>query len=169
MIGSRRMSVALAIAGAIVAATLLFEPGRHRDGRVLEIRMRSSDGEFAEIWWDSGSGFRAQQSARLPLARTPDAFQSVRFTLPAESLRQLRLDPIDRPGEVFVEDVRVLDAEGTVIRDLNPRSFLPAHQIASVKREGRLVRFVTDANATDPFLLVTPVWRAEVRGTGFRP
>jgi hypothetical protein len=156
MIVSRRAAIALGGAAALVVAALLLVSGGTTDGRVFEIRMRSTAGNFAEIWWDLGSGFSPERSARLPLARTPDAFQSLRFKLPAEPIRHFRFDPIDGAGEVFIDGVSVLDSDGKVIRDLNPRSFLPISQIASVKREGRLVHIVSDTAAHDPYLLVTP-------------
>jgi hypothetical protein len=154
MTQSRRATIIIGTGAVLGTIAFLFHlAGNRAVGRVLEIEMRTSAGEFAQLSWDAASGARAEQQ---PLTRTPDSFQSLRFALPSETLRSVRLSPLNRPGELVVEHLRVLEADGTLVRELNTRSLLPESQIASMRREGRLVRIVTDPNATAPSLRLTP-------------
>lgn len=154
MMQSRRAAILIGTGAVLGTVALLFYLGSVRPtGRVLELQVRTTAGEFARLSWEAASGTRGEQQ---PLTRTPDGFQSLRFTLPSETLQSVRLVPMDRPGELMVEHLRVVEADGTLVRELNPRSLLPESQIASVNREGRLVRIVTDPDATAPSLKLTP-------------
>lgn len=154
MIQSRRATVLMGLTAAVgIAAALFHVAAAPSAPRVLEIRMRTTAGDSARLSWESGSGTRVQQ---LPLARTPDGFQVLRFSLPGETARSVRLHPIDRPGELFIEYIRVFDQNGAVVRDLNPRSLVPASQITSMRREGQVVRIVTEPSASDPSLVIAP-------------
>jgi len=152
--GSRPTAMLAAVGAVLVTIGFLYHAAANPpEGRVLEIRMRTSSGVVAQLRWDTDSGSRVQQ---LPLERTPDSFQSLRFALPGETLRSVRLTPLDRPGELALAHVKVLEADGTLVREINPRSLFPESQIASMRREGRLVRIVTDTQATAPILRLTP-------------
>ena len=154
MTQSRRATILIGIGAVLGTVAFLFHLAADRPvGRVLEIQMRTSAGEFAQLSWDVASGARAEQQ---PLTRTPDGFQALRFPLPSETLRSVRLAPLHRSGELVVEHLRVLEADGTVVRELNTRSLLPESQIASMKREGRVVRIVTAPGATVPSRRLTP-------------
>ena len=156
----RRAVFVIAAGAVLVAAGLLVDQdGGRPAGRILEIQLRTSAGEFAQLSWAASSGFHAEKQ---PLARTPDGFQSLRFPLPGHALESVRLTPVDRPGEAEIAQLRVLEADGSVVRELSVRSTLhPELQIASMEREGRRVRIVTDPGATAPSLSVTPACLAE--------
>ena len=156
-----RRAVFVIAAGAVLVAAglLVHHDGGRPAGRILEIQLRTSAGEFAQLSWAASSGFHAEKQ---PLARTPDGFQSLRFPLPGQALESVRLTPVDRPGEAEIAQLRVLEADGSVVRELSVRSTLhPELQIASMEREGRRVRIVTDPGATAPSLSVTPACLAE--------
>jgi hypothetical protein len=157
---SRRAAFLIGAGALLGVAGLLAHHHRGRPaGRALEIQLRTSAGDFAQLSWGASSGFHVE---RQPLARTPDGFQSLRFPLPVEALESVRLTPVDRPGEVEVAQLRVLEADGSLVRELSVRSSLhPESQIASMEREGRRVRIVTDPGATAPTLRVTPACLAE--------
>ena len=54
---------------------------------------------FAQVYWDTGNGFRDEDSSRLSLTSAPGAADVLRFVLPRRPITALRFDPIDSPGE----------------------------------------------------------------------
>ena len=137
---------------AIVAVTLgrAGQPSR----KVLEIEMRASAGGVAQLYWaDDRTGVSDERSIRIPLSAAR-GLQRLQFVLPRGPLTALRFDPTDAPGEVWIGRVRVLDAEGNTIATLNPASFAPAHEVASMKREGDFTHIVVTPEGRDPFVLI---------------
>lgn len=142
-------AIGLATVGAVVANVL---PGP-QTAHTLEIEMRTSAGTTAQLYWDAGTGFSEGDSIRVPLQRTPEGVQRLRFDLPRLRLAGLRLDPTDAPAEVVLQGVRVLDPSGKIISVLNPSSLWPVSQIASMKRDAEGVRIAT--NGDDAFVWMT--------------
>ena len=124
-------------------------------GRTLEIELATSDGTFAEVFWDDGEGFSEQRSARARLEHTPGGFQVLRFPLPDRRIGRLRFDPIDGAGSVVVRGMRVLTSSGAVLAEPHSTSLVPLYQIEAIVRDGSLTRIATDPSATDPELLLS--------------
>ena len=151
----------LAVLGLAVLIVVFTGRGRSSQApRTLELEMQASAGTVAQLFWSSDVGFVEERSSRVPLLPTPDAFQHLRFPLPPASIRWLRFDPIDAPGEVLIDNVRLLDANGRVLETFDPQSFKPANQIASITRQGEVTKIATTPAATDPSL-VLPFGRRE--------
>src|SRR5688572_9152410 len=75
-------------------------------GHILEIDLRTSAGNVAQLFWHDGDGFSEAQSITLPLERTSGTFQRLRFPLPPLNLVGVRFDPTDAPAEVVVGGMR---------------------------------------------------------------
>jgi hypothetical protein len=144
--------ITLGSAAAIVAVTL---NRTHRPPqRLLEIELRASAGQVAQLYWaDAGSGISDERSIRIPLnpAASP---QQIRFALPRGRLTTLRFDPTDALAEVWIGRVRILDSAGETVRSLDPASFIPANQVASMKKEDDLLHIVVAPDGRDPYLLI---------------
>jgi hypothetical protein len=125
-----------------------------RTPRTLQIEMQAS-GTNAQLYWAADSQFAEDRSTRIPLRPIADGFQRLRFQLPSEGARWLRFDPSDAPGEILIGKVQLLDSNAHVIGALDPARFKPVSQIASISRQGDVTRVVTEAAATDPFLVAT--------------
>jgi hypothetical protein len=126
-----------------------------RAPRILEIEMRASAGNTAQLFWSSEQIFTHDQSVRLSLRPPADSSQRLRFPFPQRGVRWLRFDPIDASGEVSIEKAQILDPNGVVLTELIPEGLRPANQIASITWRGRALHLVTTPGATNPSLLAS--------------
>jgi hypothetical protein len=153
----RRGSVVLTVSILSLMILVVLSRGSERSStaaRFLDVEMRTSAGTVAQLYWADDFAFNAERSVRLPL-RPVDGFQHLRFPLPPESARWLRLDPMNGSGEVWIRTAEVLDSNGKVISVLSPEHLHPYQQIASMTREGGMTRLVTTPGGTDPFVLAS--------------
>lgn len=122
----------------------------------LEITLRTARPSFAELFTDTGRGFRADERIRRKLAPVTD-FQTICFPLPREPLRALRLDPLPSGGETMeIAALRVVNPATATEVDLPLSSFEPRHDIASIEAEEDTVTVRTLDDARDPILVFTP-------------
>src|SRR5436190_1909003 len=135
-------------------STFLFRPAPG----FLEFELEASGGTAAQLFWTSTWAFTQQDSTLVPLHQHPGAPDRLRFPLPSRPLEFLRFDPLNGPGEVLIHSMRVVDADGRTIRDINPMVMSALYQIESLTPEGRDVRVRTAAGANDPMLLLRSQW-----------
>ena len=136
-----------------------------RGTQVLEIEMRTAAGAFAQLFWSDDLRFTEDRSIRLPLERTPNGFQRLRFITPRRGARWLRFDPSDALGDVVIHSARILDSTGQVLRQLDAGRFQPANQIESVSGPPGDTRIVTSPPGDDPSLYIPPGCSSSVRVT----
>jgi hypothetical protein len=149
--------VALVIAPLVavtVASTLLFRPG----GRVLEVDMRASAGNFAQIFWSSDFAMSPNDSGLAPLHPQSGAFETLRFALPDKPLEVIRFDPLDGPGEVVIRQLRVVDDRGRIVRRIDPQVLSPLYQIAVMRPDTDGLHVITAPGANDPMLVARSSW-----------
>jgi hypothetical protein len=140
--------------GAAAIGLLAIVRERPRPPTTLEIDLRASAGVAAQLYWVGGQpGIADERSIRVPLKLSSE-LQRLRFALPRGRLTALRFDPTDAPADVWIRHARVLDADGRTVTTLNPASFIPAHQVASMKQEGDLTHIVVSPDGRDPFLMI---------------
>ena len=137
------------------AAVVPFLPAAHKRSRgyALEALMTSSVPGHVQLYYDSGDGFREDDSTTLPLDRSETPLP-YRLDVPAGSYRSFRFDPIDRDGTVTIAAVRVVDRQGRVVRAVPASAFRPAHQIQSMRESGGRLEVVMAPGADDPQLMV---------------
>ncbi len=109
----RRWSV-LVVLGltGITGVRLWFYPPGWLTGSRIEVEMKVDDSGYAwqnraHLYFDRGEGFNETESRRTPLPGK-ERFEVVRFHLPYGSWESLRFDPMARPGEVSVREVRLI-------------------------------------------------------------
>ena len=117
----------------------------------LVVEMRSTTNGTAQLFYDPGPGLDEDHSVRAPVAAT-GTFQTLWFRLPADSIRALRFDPIDRPGTFTVRRTYVVDSFGSVVREFTAADIVPLNQIASRADSASGMTFTTPADAFDPIL-----------------
>ncbi len=130
----------------------------------VEARLASSTAGNVQIYYDTGSGLREYDSVRLSLAasETPRLY---RLSLPQGRYSFLRFDPIDRPGTVIVQSLRVVAQSGRVVRTIALSELRAIHEVASLQmREGGLA-VVGESGKNDPQLWVDFAPPLEVRAT----
>ena len=154
---------AVVLLGWIVAGAPL--RGQAGASRTLEIEMQISAGATAQLFWSAAGHFTEDQSARIALEQKPGVVQRLAFTFPAAESEWLRFDPTDTPAEIRIVRIRLLDEAGAVIQTIDPATFRPGSQIASVLKQPDGTRIVTAPNGPDPYLILRldigdrTVWR----------
>lgn len=83
---------------------------------------------------DFGCGFRPLDVIRIPISHTA---QSLTYTLPLldAPLCGLRVLPVDRPGTLWLEKVRLIDRTGRTVHAIVPGDYVPAGGGLVVERE----------------------------------
>jgi hypothetical protein len=156
---SARRRLPFAIVAALGLATfVVIVAVRSRDRsphppQILEVEMRATAGTFAQVFWAADLHFVEEHSVRAPFQPASGAFQRLLFPLPSLGVRWLRFDPTDAAGEILIRRVNLLALNGQVQHTLDPQSFKPLNQIASITRQGDVTRVVTTPG-DDPGLLM---------------
>lgn len=114
----------------VVALGLLLISGYFARGTYdLRIVETVADAGVAQIFYDTGHGFRERQSIKLHVRRGANTLD---FTIPADGITSLRFDPINNDGRVIVASVSVADA-GSARRPLDLNKIQPlAHASVSL-------------------------------------
>ena len=137
-----------------IISTFLFTPAPG----YLEFELEATGGTAAQLFWTSTLAFNEHDSAVVPLHQRPGAPDRVRFPLPSRPLELVRFDPLDGAGEILIHSMRVVDAGGRTVRDIDPMVMSALNQIESLTPEGDAVRIRTTAGANDPMLLLRSQW-----------
>jgi hypothetical protein len=154
---SRLLFAIAAALGLAVFAVIVAGRAHDRSSRplqIFEVEMRASGGTVAQLFWAADLRFVDQRSMRVPLRPASEGFQRLLFPIPSRGVRWLRFHPTDAPAEILIRGVRILALNGQVQQTLDPQSFKPTNQIASITRQGDVTRVVTTPAANEPFLLV---------------
>jgi hypothetical protein len=148
-----RPSIPFLLAAAMVSLLLVLPwipdsraPGYFR----LELELRSSRPGMAQLYWDNGEGLAEARSNRQILPADQDT--RLQFPLPPERLVALRLDPLDRAGELAIRSARIASREGRILRELPLDQFHPVQQIASLTVSDGILSVTTPPQANDPIL-----------------
>lgn len=137
-----------------VASTALFRPG----GRILEIEMRTTSGDTAQVYWSAGYVFSGEAMASVPINQVPGEFARLRFRIPDERFELIRVDPMNGSGEAVVRSMRVLDDRGREVRAIDPIVLSPLHEVTRITRGADGVRILTTEGATDPIVMMRASW-----------
>lgn len=118
--------------------------------KYLNVSMKSSAEDRAQIFYDLGQGF-TEASSEKATVHASEQFREYRFLFPGgKRVFNLRFDPLQSPGQVEIRRMTVTDGLGNVFFDYDIEQLLPFHQISrSDRTDGRLI-VVMDAAADDP-------------------
>lgn len=118
----------------------------------LEIDMEASEPGRWELFWDTGSGFSASESDSFEV-RIPNLRSTGSFKLPNQEIRQLRLDPLERPGAGIIYSIRFVNGLGESMLSLdNKWELLAVNGIVSLEVEESGLRI--ESNSGDPYALL---------------
>ncbi len=117
----------------------------------FEVTATSNTPGAAQLFFDLGRGIAEADSSRAALEAKPGK-QLLRFPIPPGTYRALRLDPLDRAGELTLTDPLIRSADGRVLRRLSVSDFTADNQIAALTVAGETLRLATTPGATDPNL-----------------
>ncbi len=158
---------ALLVAALVSAVVVIpFLPIAHNTGGLfaVEARVASSEAGYVQVYYDDGSGLSEYHSSRLALAASATP-QLYRLTLPPGRYNGLRFDPIDRPGTLTIESIRVAALSGRVVRAIDLAELKPANQIASAKIRAGGLEIAVTPGGNDPQLWIPFPQPTELKAT----
>lgn len=124
-------------------------------GLKLELDLLSSKPSTAQLFWDTGAGVNEAESVRQDF-EPHQGLQTLRFTLPAKTIKGLRFDPRDGEGRLEVRGIRVVD-EGQRTRAVLPLNALQSvSQIAKLEAGAENLIIEIPAGGNDPITEFTP-------------
>ena len=105
----------------------------------LLVRMWSNAGGHVQVFYDVGRGYAEADSAIVPLL-TSDQPLRVPAALPPATYRSLRLDPGSTGGRYVIEQMAILERDGSTEVIIPLAALIAAHQLVVLERApGRLV------------------------------
>lgn len=116
----------------------------------LEITCAASATGRTQIFLDLGDGTNELDSILWPISPTERAY-TYTFPLRDAPLRQMRVDPLDVPGELRITNMRIINRRNEEIRRFTRDSFRPGHQIADIPPTDDGWKLVTTSDAHDPY------------------
>jgi len=103
--------------------------------------------------YDVGKGFNDLHSIQIPISPTEQTY-TYTFPLLDAPITALRIDPADRPGEIRIRQMRIIDRNENEIRRFTKDDMMPAEQIASVFPLEEGWKIATTEDAREPYLRV---------------
>lgn len=119
----------------------------------LQISMRSSVGDTAQLYLDTGGGLSEREVVQTPV-QGGDQFQVYHFPLPRKSLYSLRLDPLQKAGAVEIKSVAVVNGFGKLWIPIDLHSLHPANEIKEFGIQDDILGVVIQDRANDPQLTI---------------
>lgn len=98
----------------------------------VQVNMRSSLDSTAQVYYDlKGSGMSEKQSFSV---RTTggDGFRRYRFKIPNKLIYEIRFDPLTAGGKVRIGEIKITDAFGRILREIDVRQIKPKNQISAI-------------------------------------
>jgi hypothetical protein len=137
--------------GVLTAWTLIRK--QVPDTLAMLMEMSSTTNSEAQVYYDTGENFNESDSATVPVIGD-NKFQKLRFPLPRKTLLKLRFDPLRHPGSVEIRNVRIVDAEGQLLRAIQPSEIKTFAEIKELAEIPGGVHVKTLDNSTDSALIV---------------
>lgn len=138
----------------IIAFQLLYSPLQKES--LLYITLRASQAGPVTLYYDTGKKFQERESQSIVIPGD-SAWHTFTFPLPDQKIKALRFDPpAFKEAEFQIRDIRIINSEGKTFQRIDPEDVKPLHQIRSLDRSDRIIRFQTDEISSDPQLLISP-------------
>jgi hypothetical protein len=119
----------------------------------IEITCAANVTGTTEIFLDTGRGINELDKISWPIGPSEMAF-TYTFPLADTPLLGLRLDPLDKAGELRITNFRLINRKGEEIRRITRDHLVPVNQIDRVEPLEDGWKIITSPGASDPFLRV---------------
>ncbi|MBI4244676.1 MAG: YfhO family protein [Planctomycetes bacterium] len=124
---------------------------------VFEVEIKSSVSGTMQLFYDIGNGFNEEDSIRTSVLA--GSKQIYRFIMPKRNVKVLRLDPIDREGQVSISHARIVVPgywiiKQKVIHNFPPDTFKAQNHIKSSAIDGEILHINILEGANDPILTI---------------
>lgn len=136
-----------------IIAVIPFHPERDETAAeyLFELRMASTATGEIRLYFDDGRGLRESLAAATQVFSRAE-LSTYRIRVPATELRGIRVDPINAAATIEIEDARLVDTRGAVVRAFAPGDFRPEYQIEKLETNGGRLHVVTTPGGIDPQL-----------------
>jgi hypothetical protein len=131
-----------------------------RVGPAVELDVSADRTITGQLFWDVGNGLREEASARRTIY-LGSGQKTLRFPLPQEPFRTLRLDPHDAACTIHVTGIRMMNGEN-VVATLPLDSLQPVNEIATFDQQASELVIEVAAGAKDPALHFTEAALAKI-------
>ncbi len=108
---SLQSALASLLLAGLVAIPFLNGGHGHASGSFLEVGLKSEKTGTIQVFFEEGSGLNEHDSVRLPVSGG-NRPAILRFPLPEARISALRIDPIDKDGEVTIQQPRLVNEPG---------------------------------------------------------
>lgn len=121
-----------------------------------------------QVYYDTGRGYTEAQSERRELQSPGGTAAEYTFPLPQARLRAVRIDPLTNPGKAQLEQLRIVEDSGHVLRLVEAKALRPCAEIASLQEAQPGVWAVeTTADSRDSSLEWTLTPPVDLRRHGY--
>ncbi len=153
---------------AILTLFTLFFFGERRS-YFLTLRMKSAQAGLIQLYFDTSDGFREENSILKPI-KLRKGFVDYRFALKEGLYNGLRLDPINKPGDVSICNVEINDASEAFHLAITPKMLKPVQQVDNLTIDGDCISFSVAPGNFDPIFQISraPIKLASNRDSLFR-
>lgn len=147
--------LAAALLSAGLAVPFLPAAKLQPDAFKLEARVKSDVSGRFQIFYDDGTGVREELSGTAQLNGSNETTTHVLPLAPGR-YHSFRLDPLDRPGRVVIESLRVISQSGDQLATVAVRDFKPVQQVQALTDQGTAgIEIVVGHGNDDPQLALT--------------
>jgi len=141
----------LIICSVLISGVMGYKDYQQWDPLYFVIEMESSANGTAQIFFNTGHGFREQHSRGLKV--THRGFQKYSFPV-AASIESIRFDPINKPSILSIKNAGLENAVGDKLKLFPAQSFRAAKHINKMDVNEGVLTIHTEENSTDPILLI---------------
>ena len=121
---------------------------------VFALDLQANRAGTAEIFFDTGTGFRQEQSKRIHIIESNEIL-SYRFPIDAAGFEKLRFDPIDGgPATISIRNVRLEDASHKIIKKIPINDLLEYQQIKLLESDSDAIKIKIDETLNYPIFLI---------------
>jgi hypothetical protein len=146
--------VAALVSGTVVVPFLPEAKANSEQPFALEAKLSSTTAGSVQLFYDSGSGFSEAASSHFAVPKGGD-WVVCRLPIPRGRFRALRLDPMDHPGAITIESLRIVGRGNRVVRNIALSELRAAYQIRTLHQRDNRLEVVTAADANDPQLVLS--------------
>jgi hypothetical protein len=116
----------------------------------VTMSLRNSTQGSADLYYDLGRGFREEDKAVIQIMKDPSAVVYA-FAVPNRDLLRFRFDPPDTyKGEISIGNIRIVNARGKILREIDLNQMKPLHQIKTFQHTGSEIVITFQNGADDP-------------------
>ena len=121
----------------------------------FELILQSAADGNAQVYFDTGSGFRRDLAATIPVRKGTGPLR-YRFSVPTGDYHGVLLRPLDAPGVVTFYGANFLGPEGEILRTVFPAEFQAGPGLSVIQNLRESVQWATPPATTEAFAQARP-------------